>query len=215
MENYRIIKLKDYRFMEIRKLSDAHCAVATEYARQFGKILGTDPEYWVGDDPEICCFGDCWFFTLDEMRAVVDGIDKYVTRYGSREAVGQEIRDWEEWWLEDMHIGDVMEVVMPRATKQLRPNISLQAWLDGCPRDERKAWTGPDADLMRMENDVATLERLIVEFRANRTLENVLANLRAKLDVAKEEKARRDFEEWEKMMKGQRLMKGRRMSDGV
>lgn len=201
--------------MEIRKLSDTHCAVATEYARQFGKILGTDPEHWVGDDPEICCFGDCWFFTLDEMRVVVDGIDKYVTRYGSREAVGQEIRDWEEWWLEDMHIGDVMETVMPRATKQMRPNISLKAWLDGCPRDERKAWTGPDADLMRLENDVATLERLIVEFQANRTLENVLANLRAKLDMAKEEKARRDFEEWEKMMKGQRLMKGRRMSDGV
>lgn len=196
-------------------MSDTHCAVATEYARQFGKILGTDPEHWVGDDPEICCFGDCWFFTLDEMRVVVDGIDKYVTRYGSREAVGQEIRDWEEWWLEDVHIGDVMETVMPRATKQLRPNISLQAWLDGCPRDERKVWTGPDADLMRLENDVATLERLIVEFRANRTLENVLANLRAKLDMAKEEKARRDFEEWEKMMNGQRLMKGRRMSDGV
>ncbi len=42
-------------------------AVAKEYARQFGKIIGIEPDYWVGGDIslEACAFAD-YFFDLND-----------------------------------------------------------------------------------------------------------------------------------------------------
>ena len=175
-------------------------AVAKEYARIFGQIIESELEFFVGDDPtDIACFGDCLFFSLSEMRDVVDNIDAYQARYGSREAVGQEIRDWVNWWVDSSNA--LMERIESRVTHQLRPNISLKAWLDGCPRQERKPWEGPDADYLRLQDDADTLKRLIAEYRGSRSLDNVLENVQAQLDIETERKAKRDFAEWEKIMK--------------
>ena len=183
-----------------KKLSLDMMAVAKEYARLFGQIIESEMEFFVGDDPtDIACFGDIYFFSLSEMRDVVDNIDTYKARYGSREAVGQEIRDWVNWWVDSSNA--LMERIESRVTHQLRPNISLKAWLDGCPRQERKPWEGPDADYLRLQDDADTLKRLIAEYRGSRSLDNVLENVQAQLDIETERKAKRDFAEWEKIMK--------------
>lgn len=183
-----------------KKLSLDLLGVAKEYARIFGDIIGSELEFFVGDDPtDMACFGDCFFFSLSEMRDVVDNIDAYVTRYGSKEAVGQEIRDWVNWWVDSSNA--LMERIEPRVTHQLRPNISLKAWLDGCPRKEHKPWAGPDAEYLRLKNDADTLTRLIAEYRGNRSLDNVLKNIQAQLDIEAERKAKRDFFEWENIIK--------------
>lgn len=176
--------------------------VAKEYARIFGQIIESELEFFVGDDPtDMVCFGDYFFFSLTEMRDVVDNIDAYVTRYGSKDAVGQEIRDWVYWWAGADSINALMERIEPRVTHQLRPNISLKAWLDGSPRQERKPYSGPDAELIRLQNEADTLTRLIAEYRGSRSLDNVLKNIQAQLDIEAERKAKRDFAEWEKIMK--------------
>lgn len=55
----------------MKKLNEQLWAVAKEYARQFGEIIQMEPEHLVGDCPDMCCFGDCYFFTLEEIRQVV------------------------------------------------------------------------------------------------------------------------------------------------
>ena len=173
------------------KLREQLWAVAKEYARQFGEIIGQEPDFWIGDDPFICSMGD-YVFTLDDMKVVIDRIDEYVKRYGSKDAVGQEVIDWIEWWLEDCQRAVTGERVLARITHQLRPNISLASWLDGCPRDDRKAFEGPDADYYRLLNDIDTLERLEQEYRCARSMGNVLENLRERLKIEKKRKEERN-----------------------
>ena len=184
----------------MKTLNERLWAVAKEYARQFGEIIQMEPEHWVGDCPDMCCFGDCYFFTLEEIRQVVDDIDKYTKRYGSTEAVGEEIRDWVEWWLDGCD-PDRMCRVEQRVTREIHPNINLKSWLDGCPREDRKPWNGPDAELMKLENDEQTLERLVAEYRDNRTLGNVLQNIKTRIEPLREAKAKREFSEWQQFMK--------------
>lgn len=183
------------------KLKEQMWAVAKEYARQFGEIIGYRVDHWVGDEPWVCCFGDCYFFELEEMVDLVDKIDEHCKRYGSKKAVGQEVIDWMDWLMDGRPSDALMEYTMPRVTHQLRPNISLSAWMAGCPRQEMKAWNGPDAEYFQLKNDVETMERLIKEYRGNRTLENVMTNLQAKLDIEAKEKSERDFREWEDFLK--------------
>lgn len=193
-------------------------AVAKEYARQFGEIIGMEPEHCVGDCPsDMWCFGDTMFFSLEEMQMVVDNIDKYAKRYGNKATVGYEIHDWVNWWLDSILTGETdgtaarMELVEARVTRQLRVNISLKAWLDGCPREEREPWSGPDGELMWLKDAAAHLATLIADYGDNRSLGNVLVNLNARIEPLEKAKAKRDREEWEKMMKGeagQRFLRG-------
>lgn len=176
-------------------------SIAREYARQFGELIEYGPEFWVADDPWFCSFGDAYFFTLEEMASVVDNLPELVKRYGSKEAVGQEIRDWVSWWLDSDIKPQDHERIEGRVTRQLRVNITLMAWLRGCPREEMQPFAGPDADYLRHLNEHDTLESLIAEYRENRSLGNVLASVDKKLDADREAKARRDFESWEKIVR--------------
>ena len=182
------------------KLNEQLWAVAKEYARLFGDVIEMIPEYWVSDDPFMCSFGDTMFFTLDEMRQVIDRLPEYIRKHGSREAVGNEIRAWIDWWLDGVHGDVVLERVFPRVTHQLRPNISLSAWLDGCPREGRKPWSGPDADFLRLSEDHDTLSRLISDYGPDRELKVVFADVNERLEREKVEKDKRDMEERQRML---------------
>lgn len=188
-----------------KKLNEQLWAVTKEYARQFGEIIGMEPEHCVGDCPsDMWCFGDTMFFSLEEMQQVVDRLPEYINKYGDKATVGYEIHDWVNWWLDDMsehREARLMELVEARVTRQLRPNISLQAWLDGCPRTERDPWGGPDGELMWLKNAAATVSTLIGTYRENRTLGNVLVNLNARIEPLEKAKSERDSEEFERMMK--------------
>ena len=189
----------------MNKLSEQLWAVAKEYARQFGEIIGMEPEHCVGDCPsDMWCFGDTMFFTLEEMQQVVDRLPEYINKYGDKSTVGYEIHDWVNWWLDDLsenREARLMETVEARVTHQLRPNISLHAWLDGCPRTERDQWGGPDGELMWLKNAAATVSTLIGTYGDNRSLGNVLVNLNARIEPLEKAKAERDRDEFERLKK--------------
>ena len=103
------------------------------YVYSFSEIIGVDFDYWVGDMREedkqadrpsqtvdVAQFGD-YFFNLADIRTVVDNYKYWRERYGTREAVGQEVRYWNDYAVE-------------RLSKK-KNHINLFNWLNGCPRD--------------------------------------------------------------------------------
>jgi hypothetical protein len=185
------------------KINELIWQAAREYARQFGELLGVGPEFWVADQPWMCSFGDCYFFTLEEMAGVIDNLEELTIRWGTRSRIGDQIRDWVDWWLESDIKPCDHERMLARVTHQLRVNIKLSAWLDGCPREDSKPFDGPDAHYIQLQNEHETLERLISQYRENRTLGNVLENVSTQLDRAAKEKAERDFQYWSELMNSQ------------
>ena len=103
------------------------------YTERFSHIIGIDFEFWVGDMREedraadrpsqsvdVAQFGD-YFFNLSDIRTVVDNYKYWLQRYGTREAVGQEVCDWQDYVVERM--------------SEKKNYINLFNWLNGAPRD--------------------------------------------------------------------------------
>ena len=103
------------------------------YTARFSHIIGVDFDYWVGDMREedkeadrpsqsvdVAQFGE-YFFNLVDIRTVVDNYRYWLRRSGSREAVGQEVRDWHDYAVEHLGKGEGY--------------INLFNWLNGAPRD--------------------------------------------------------------------------------
>ena len=103
------------------------------YIARFSHIIGIDFEFWVGDMREedkqadrpsesvdVAQFGD-YFFNLSDIRTVVDNYKYWLQRYGTREAVGQEVCDWQDYVVERM--------------SEKKHYINLFNWLNGAPRD--------------------------------------------------------------------------------
>lgn len=104
------------------------------YTGRFSHIIGQDFDYWVGDMREedkqagrpsqsvdVAQFGDYYYFNLVDIRTVVDNYKYWLKRYGSREAVGQEVRDWHDHAVEHLGKG--------------KGYMNLFHWLNGAPRD--------------------------------------------------------------------------------
>ena len=103
------------------------------YTARFSHIIGVDFDYWVCDKREedkqadrptqpvdVAQYGD-YFFNLVDIRTVVDNYKYLLKRYGSREAVAQEVCDWHDYAVECMG--------------NLKSYINLFNWLLGAPRD--------------------------------------------------------------------------------
>ena len=103
------------------------------YIARFSHIIGIDFDYWVGDMREedkaadrpsqsvdVAQFGE-YFFNLVDIRTVVDNYRYWLRRSGSREAVGQEVCDWQDYVVERM--------------SEKKNYINLFNWLNGAPRD--------------------------------------------------------------------------------
>ena len=112
------------------------------YTSRFSHIIGVDFDYWVGDMREedraadrptqpvdVAQFGD-YFFNLSDIRTVVDNYKYWLNRYGTREAVGQEVRDWHNYAVEHLGKGEGY--------------INLFNWLNGAPRDIDEREGGAD-----------------------------------------------------------------------
>ena len=132
-------------------------AVAKEYARQFGKIIGHDPDYWVAGDYVIntCVFGD-YFFDLENMQVVVDHLDKWVSMYENAEKVGKEVCDWYDWSVEhNMKSG-------------------LYSWLIG---------NRPDSKQVELDKIYSQIEVLkdVVEVYPSHSVGNVIMQLEARM----------------------------------
>ena len=117
----------------IDKFGDVFNMLLDFYTERFSHIIGIDFEFWVGDMREedkqadrpsqsvdVAQFGD-YFFNLSDIRTVVDNYRYWLQRYGTREAVGQEVCDWQDYVVERM--------------SEKKNYINLFNWLNGAPRD--------------------------------------------------------------------------------
>jgi len=174
-------------FMEVgvmAKLKEKLQSVAKEYARQTGEIIGFKPWYWCGKNisDECCCFSETIFLSLSDMQMLIDHLDKWIERYGSKELVGKEVLDWLEYVVEDAY---------DKECEQWRryARINLWSWLSGLRLSDLK-WTTAD-EIHSCREKIATVRSLMKEFRDNRALDNVLQNLEAYM---KELKAKQEKE---------------------
>ena len=117
----------------IEKFGETFNILLDFYTDRFSRIIGIDFEFWVGDMREedkqadrpsqsvdVAQFGD-YFFNLSDIRTVVDNYKYWLQRYGTREAVGQEVCDWQDYVVERM--------------SEKKNYINLFNWLNGAPRD--------------------------------------------------------------------------------
>ena len=120
-------------FVFIEKFRGMFDSLLDFYVKRFSYIIGIDFEFWVGDMREedraadrpsdsvdVAQFGD-YFFNLSDIRTVVDNYKYWLNRHGTREAVGQEVRDWHDYVVEHLGKGEGY--------------INLFHWLNGAPRD--------------------------------------------------------------------------------
>lgn len=131
-------------------------AVAKEYARQFGKIIGMNPDYWVGEDMSVgaCAFGD-YYFNLYDMQEVIDHLDDWVEEYGTIEKVGDEVIGWHEWMTEHEF------------------RIGLYAWLDGHRPDKNTV------DYVKLHQQLTVLQQVAREYPTH-SIGNVIMQLEAR-----------------------------------
>ena len=117
----------------IEKFGETFDILLDFYTDRFSHIIGVNFDYWVADMREedkqadrptqpvdVANFGD-YYFNLDEIRTVVDNYKYWLQRYGTREAVGQEVRDWQYYTVDCLGKG--------------KECINLFHWLNGAPRD--------------------------------------------------------------------------------
>lgn len=180
------------------KLEQQLWAIAKEIARQFGEVIGSQPDYWVSDDPTgVCSFGDTYFFNLTEMKQVIDNLPRYIQRYGSREAVGEEIANWTNWWLDNQPADIAREFITERIIHTVRPKISLKAWLDGAPRTTDAF---EPSRYRELQNERNVLIRLIAERGPHNTLQDVLDEVRTDYLIAKAEHDKKLEAEMKRLM---------------
>lgn len=174
----------------MHNLNEQLWAVAKEYARQFSAVIGADVNHWVGGteaEVSLCCFGDIYFFSLAQMQQVVDNLPQLVARYGSASAVGDEIRAWIEWCIED--VPDdllVYEVLTERTVIDIRPRISLISWLEGPAPSGAKPWDTDRADYERDRHHLSVIDKLLDHLRPDNTLADAQRYLRRLMSIYEE-----------------------------
>ena len=125
--------MKENYFVLIEKFRGIFDSLLDFYVKRFSYIIGEDFDYWVGDMREedkqarrptqpvdVAQLGD-YIFDLSDIRTVVDNYRYWLQRYGTREAVGQEVRDWQYYTVDRLGKG--------------KEYINLFHWLSGVPRD--------------------------------------------------------------------------------
>lgn len=132
-------------------------SVASEYAEAVGKILGYEPEYWVGSDISIdcCCFGDVEFLTLAEMQVIIDHLPHWIELYGSEEKVGDVVLAWLMWSTTDNWDEE-------HGLWRSRPRINLWSWMGGLRPDDLK-WTDVD-ELVKLETQEKVLTQIAQDY---------------------------------------------------
>ena len=132
-------------------------AVAKEYARQFGKIIGIEPDYWVGGDISlgVCTYGDNYFFGLEEMQVVVDNLNRWVKKHGTIKKVGEEVIEWHDYAIDIEH------------------HQNLFSWLNGYRPSDKQI------ELTRICQQIDVL-REILEVYPSHSVGNVIMQLEAR-----------------------------------
>jgi len=105
----------------MERLKEQLLSCCKEYARLFGEIIGYDFAFWTGNsDGHAACFGDNYFFTLEEMCIVIDNLKKWQQSYPD---VGAEVLAWFDYFTDIDHYNE--------RNPEGHPSINLWSWLLG------------------------------------------------------------------------------------
>ena len=128
------MEIEDKRFIKLSNRNRTmNNGIIDSYASIFAQIIGVGLDHWVGDSREedqqagrpsypvdAAIFGD-YVFTYLNIRTVVDNYRYWLERYGTREAVGQEVIGWHEYVVKQLNEGKLF--------------MTLFNWLNGEPRN--------------------------------------------------------------------------------
>ena len=128
------MEIEDKRFimLSIRNRTMNNCIIDS-YASIFARIIGVGFDHWLGDSREedqqadrpsypvdAAIFGD-YVFSYLNIRTVVDNYIYWLERYGTREAVRQEVIGWHEY--------------VDKQINESKLFMTLFNWLNGEPRN--------------------------------------------------------------------------------
>ena len=128
------MEIEDKRLimLSIRKRT-MNNGIIDSYASIFAQIIGVGFDHWLGDSREedqqagrpsypvdAAIFGD-YVFSYWNIRAVVDNYIYWLERYGTREAVRQEVIGWHEY--------------VDKQINESKLFMTLFNWLNGEPRN--------------------------------------------------------------------------------
>ncbi|MBQ9147006.1 MAG: hypothetical protein IJX68_04740 [Rikenellaceae bacterium] len=195
------------------KLTTAFRSHCNEYARQVADLLGYSEWRWVGVGDqgdgtyETLELGDWLYLSLSDCQTIIDRLDEWVKRYGSRAAVAEEVESWQEWWLNDDDDPDNTAAVITlwesRRERYLRtyPRLNLEHWLLGCPRD--RPTESPHDRLRRLKVTRELITELCQQYRPQQSLWNIIDSLTADIKTAQADCDRLDAELREQMKHSQ------------
>ena len=148
----------------MKKLKDEYRAICKEYARQTGKIIGCNPEFFLRDRTSVntCMFGDNYFLTMDEMQQIVDHMGIWLRHYGSFEKVGEAVIAWMDYCTEN---GET---------------INLWQWLT-----ETVKPGSPSEELFRLVKQLDVLEEVAKHYPTS-SIGNIIMQMSARVKVINE-----------------------------
>jgi hypothetical protein len=190
--------------------------IVKEYTRQVCEIMQCREWHWVGTNdngevPAVVLDLDGYYFlSFEDVQVIVDRIDEWVKRYGSTEAVAEEVQAWQEWWLGEPDGGAsgttaeaVMELWESRRDRYLRtrPRINLEHWLMGCPREPREQ--SPHDRLRELMVKRELLRELGHTYRQSRSLWNIFDSISADIKICEAKVKELDKKVMETMRKSE------------
>ena len=119
------------------------------------------------------------------MQTIIDRFPEWEKRYGSRQAVAEEVRDWMEWSIEEQNLTDG------------HPRINLEHWLMGFPREKPEPTI--DDELSAYRDEMKAAEALIDRYGGERTLFDVKGEVQERIDTIMPEIERRNAEWFEEV----------------
>lgn len=127
------------------KLTQQKRSVMNEYAMQVAALMGFPKQFsWIADihetsDLDALEIGEgAYYLGWTDLQVIIDKLDVWIEKYGSREAVAERITAWNDWWLEDYSEHNSCTIIDIWESKKQRflcmcPRICLEAWLMGAP----------------------------------------------------------------------------------
>lgn len=127
------------------KLTQQKRSVMNEYAMQVAALMGFPKQFsWIADinetsELDALEIGEgAYYLGWTDLQVIIDKLDVWIEKYGSREAVAERITAWNDWWLEDYSEHNGCTIVDVWESKKQRflcmcPRICLEAWLMGAP----------------------------------------------------------------------------------
>lgn len=180
------------------KLTQQKRSVMNEYAMQVAALMGFPKQFsWIADihetsDLDALEIGEgAYYLSWTDLQVIIDKLDVWIEKYGSREAVAQRIDAWTEWWLSDMSElkkeWDVVDVWESRKQRFLRtvPRINLDAWLRGCPVTPYEESIYDRKTRLKVEREL--LMHYVDEFGGYAQLRDVLYQVEGQLSKVAEE----------------------------